>query len=84
MDIEPARFEKYAQVKMGSFPQFQGENSKKLWNHHLANYRLGCPPSQDSSHHQDDTTIFRIGDPELNLHLPQLLGGGTTQAISVK
>ena len=25
--------------------------------------------------------IFRLGDPELNLHLPQLLGGGTTQLI---
>ena len=28
-------------------------------------------------------TIFRIGDPELNLHLPQLLGGGTTQMMSI-
>ncbi len=27
-------------------------------------------------------TIFRLGDPNLNLHLPQLLGGGTTQHIS--
>ncbi len=25
--------------------------------------------------------IFRIGDPEVNLNLPQLLGGGTTQRI---
>ena len=39
---------------------------------------LGCPPSQDSSHHQD-YYFFRIGNPNLNLHLPQLLGGGTTQ-----
>ena len=25
--------------------------------------------------------VFRIGDPNLNLHLPLLLGGGTTQGI---
>ena len=37
---------------------------------------LGCPPAQDSSHHQD-CYVFRIGDPELNLHLPLLLGGET-------
>ena len=43
-------------------------------------YILGCPPSQDASHHQE-YYIFRIGNPELNLHLPQLLGGGTTQFI---
>ena len=24
---------------------------------------------------------FLVGDPNLNLHLPQLLGGGTTQVI---
>ena len=30
---------------------------------------LGCPPSQDSSHHQDYET-FLVGDPDLNLHLP--------------
>ena len=24
---------------------------------------------------------FLVGDPELNLHLPQLLGGGTTQGL---
>ena len=30
---------------------------------------LGCPPSQDSSHHQD-YYAFRLGDPELNIHLP--------------
>ena len=28
------------------------------------------------------TIIFLVGDPNLNLHLPLLLGGGTTQAIS--
>ena len=41
---------------------------------------LGVPPPQDSSHHQDDIT-FLVGDPNLNLHLPQFLGGGTTQGI---
>ena len=44
---------------------------------------VGTTPSQDASHHQD-YYIFRIGDPELNLHLPQLLEGGTTQRISVE
>ena len=38
---------------------------QKNWS----NIQLGCPPSQDSSQHQD-SYIFRIGDPELNLHLP--------------
>ena len=27
---------------------------------------------------------FLVGDPNLNLHLPQLLGGGTTQGINSK
>ena len=37
-------------------------------------YTLGCPPAQDSSHHQDD--IMFLGDPNLlNLHLPLLLRG---------
>ena len=35
------------------------------------------PPSK--SHHQDDI-IFLVGNPNLNLHLPLLLGGGTTLA----
>ncbi len=42
--------------------------------------RWVASPSQDASQHQD-CYIFRIGDPELNLHLPLLLGGGTTQWI---
>ncbi len=45
------------------------------------NDTLGCSPSQDASHHQDDSTFLGSGIPELNLHLPQLLGGGTTQMI---
>ena len=45
-------------------------------------HTLGCPPSQDSSHHQDYEP-FLVGDPNLNLHLPQLLGGGTTQSIRI-
>ena len=32
-------------------------------------HRLGCPPSQDSSHHQDYEP-FLVGNPNLNLHLP--------------
>ena len=41
---------------------------------HYNNHSLGCPPSQDASHHQD-YYIFSRGIP-INLHLPQLLGGG--------
>ena len=39
--------------------------------------RPGC-----NRHHQDDIT-FVVRNPDLNLHLPLLLGGGTTQNISV-
>ena len=42
---------------------------------------LGVAPSQHSSDHQDDIT-FLIGDPDLNLHLPLLLGGGHTQQVT--
>ncbi len=38
-------------------------------------YILGCPPSQYASDHQDYETCL-VRDPELNLHLPQLLEGG--------
>ena len=43
-------------------------------------YKLGCPPSQDAI---VTTRIipFLIGNPELNLHLWLVLGGGTTQLI---
>ncbi len=40
------------------------------------------PPSQDASDHQE-YDIFRLGDPELNLHFPLLLGGGHPQCIVV-
>ena len=40
------------------------------------------PPSQDASHHQDDIP-FLVGNPYLNLHLPLLLGRGTTQISTV-
>ena len=36
------------------------------------------PFAQDASHHQD-FLFFLIGHPKLNLHLPLLRGGGTTQ-----
>jgi len=39
-------------------------------------YRLGCPPSQKQS--PPGLLCFRVGDPNDNLHLPLLLGGGTT------
>ena len=45
-------------------------------------YCLGCPPSQDSSHHQD-FVIFRIGNPNLNLHFHYYWEGGTTQPIAM-
>ena len=35
----------------------------------LLQYRLGCPPAQDASHNQE-YDIFRLGDPNLNLHFP--------------
>ena len=41
---------------------------------------LGCPPSQDSSHHQDYEP-FLIGNPNLNLHFHYYWEGGTTQLI---
>ena len=44
---------------------------------------LGLPPTQDSSHHQDYEP-FLVGNPELNLHLPLLLGGGYIQYTSIK
>ena len=47
-------------------------------------FSLGCPPSQDAV---TVTTriiysIFRIGNPDLNLHLPlESWEGGTTQVL---
>ena len=38
---------------------------------HGTYHTLGCPPSQDASHHQDYEPFLGSGDPELNLHLPQ-------------
>ena len=38
-------------------------------------------PSQDSSDHQDYET-FLVGNPDLNLYLPLLLGRGHTQNIA--
>ena len=43
-------------------------------------YILGLPPIQDASHHQDYEP-FLVGNPNLNLHLPLLLGGGQIQPI---
>ena len=43
---------------------------------------LGWPPSKNDGH-QDDFTCFRIGDPELNLHLSHFfLGMGIIQWMS--
>ena len=40
---------------------------------------LGCPPLPVTVTTRIIT--FLVGDPNLNLHLPQLLGGGTTQDL---
>ncbi len=69
------------------FVAYNGPGQKQMLGKSLkvvpkTSYALGCPPSQDASHHQI-YSIFRIGDPELNLHLPQLLGGGTTQVMPI-
>ena len=41
-------------------------------------YILGCPPAQDTSQHRQhqDYYICRLGNPNLNLHLPLFLAGG--------
>ena len=51
---------------------------EKLRSHH---HPLDPPPTQDPSHHQDPGTpprwlyIFRFGNPNLNLHLPETFIG---------
>ena len=56
------------------------------WCHPPRNYPPGnesiswmWPPPSNSDH--QDYYIFRIGDPNLNLNLPLLLGGGHTQSM---
>ena len=44
-------------------------------------YLLGCPPSQDACHHHD--LKFLVGDPNLNLHLPQASWEGGQPEISL-
>ena len=39
-------------------------------------------PLPSNSHHQE-YSIFRIGNPNLNFHLPLLLGRGTTQDMKL-
>ena len=41
---------------------------------------LSCPPFPSISHHLDDMTFLGLAIP-MNLHLPLLLGRGTTQYI---
>ncbi len=48
---------------------------------HFRGCSLGCPPSQDAIVTTRIIT-FLVGDPELNLHLPQeSWEGGTTQGV---
>ena len=67
------------------------EPSEMMWGilhlyiyiHIIYNYHdsLGCPPSQDATTRR---TFHWLGDPEPNLHLPLLLGRGTTQITAPK
>ena len=41
--------------------------------------KFTCGPPPSNSDHQDDIT-FSVGNPNLNLHLPLLLGWGSPQA----
>ncbi len=53
---------------MGNLNGCNLKKASKIWKEkHWTT--LGCPPAQDASHHQD-YYIFRIGDPNLNPHLP--------------
>ncbi len=73
--------EKYDRQNGFIFPNFRGENSKNIWNHHLD---IGwiAPPSQDAKprHHQNDMNFSFLGSgiPALNLHLPLREGATPT------
>ena len=43
---------------------------------------FGLSPLPGCNRDHQEYDIFRFGDPNLNLHLPRILGGGTTQDIS--
>ena len=58
---------------------FLDGNISASWN----NYILGCPPSQDASHHQD-YCIFSRGSRTKPSFATGILGGGTTQIIFQK
>ena len=47
----------------------------------LKGYSLGCPPSQDASHHQDDITFLVGGSRPKPSFATGMLGVGTTQDI---
>ena len=55
---------------------------KKLSNR-LNGDSLGCPPSQDASHHQD-YYIFSKGSRTKPSFATGILGGGTTQEIMIR
>ena len=64
------------------------ENNGLSFHHHPGGGGVPpwfCPPSQDAIVTTRMTlAIFRIGNPNLNLHLPQFLGGGTTQIMDTR
>ena len=54
-------------------------NSPEIWQFQVS---IGCgPPTQDSSHHQNDIT-FLVGDPYKPLFATGILGGVSLNGIS--
>ena len=72
-------------VKSNPFPNFRGWIHEQTWNHYLelVSWILWVVSLPSHSHHQD-YDIFRIKNPNLNLHLPNLPGKGTTQWIIIR
>ena len=62
-------------VSNGSIYQVNIPNADKYVNIYI--YIVGCFPPSNCGH--KDHSIFRLGDPELNLYFPLLLVGGASQ-----
>ena len=67
-------------MHFGGFPAFEAacyflgiSEFKIFWDLAMKAILWSYLPTQDASHHQDDITFF-IGNPELNLYMPLLLG----------
>ena len=61
-------------VKIGNHPI---ETTIYKWLFGVPGWNAPCPVTVTTR-----IITFLVWDPKLNLHLPQLLGGGTTQDIS--